>query len=77
MSPVKRVPTWRAVAHVILVLSLVFNLTLNVNVNQKKEGTHMAKDNCISQQSNSRLHLHNTDKKAGTSCVGVRSRRPG
>ena len=79
MSPANRVPTWRTVAHVILVLTLVFNLRLNINLNQTKEGRHMA------HTIKSQLHTHcsqqdkavDTKKRAETDCMGARARRSG
>lgn len=36
-------PAWRVVAHVVLVVSLAFNVPININVNQPEGGAHMAK----------------------------------
>jgi hypothetical protein len=79
LSPANRVPIWRAVAHAVLVLSLVFNVGINISLNQPKEGTHM--ENTIKKSALSGKRNAGSTKRAekttGTNCMGVRSRRPG
>ena len=75
----KRLPAWRAVAHVVLVLSLVINVGINISLYQPKEGKHM--ENTIKKSALSSKHHASSTKKAekttGTNCMGVRSRRSG
>jgi hypothetical protein len=75
-----RVSGWRVVAHVILVLSLLFNLRMNVNINldQLTEGKHMDKIIKQSMLLNNRNASQKTEKltKATvTNCMGARTRR--
>lgn len=76
----RRVPAWRAVAHAVLVLSLVFNVGISINLNQPKEGTHMAQTigkSALSKNRNARRKNAIATKTTGTNCMGVRSRRSG
>jgi hypothetical protein len=73
-------PAWRAVAHVVLVLSLVFNVGININLNQPKEGTHMAKtikQSVLSKKSKARSKKHRNVAKptATTNCMAASARR--
>lgn len=73
-------PAWRVVAHVVLVLSLVFNLRVNINLNQPKEGTHMAKtikQSVLSKKYKARRksNRHVAKPTATTNCVGAGARR--
>jgi hypothetical protein len=73
-----RGPVWRTVAHAVLVLSLVFNLRMNINLNQPKEGTHMANTinkSKLSTQHNVRSKNASAVKTTGTNCMGARARR--
>ena len=72
---------WRVVAHAVLVLSLVFNLRMNINLNQPKEGTHMAKtikQSVLSKKYNARRKYNRnvTKPTATTNCMGASARRP-
>jgi len=69
---------WRVVAHAVLVLSLVFNLRMNINLNQPKEGTHMAqtiKKSELSKSRNARSKKAIATKTTGTNCMGARTHR--
>jgi hypothetical protein len=73
-----RRPVWRIVAHAVLVLSLVFNVRMNINLNQPKEGTHMANTinkSKLSTKLNARSKTASAAKATGTNCMGARVRR--
>jgi hypothetical protein len=72
LSPACRVPTLRLVTHCILVLSLAFNLGININLNHPKEGLHMVKTT-----NSAKVAGGVKNKTAGLGCVGKRSRKSG
>ena len=72
-------PAWRAVAHVVLVLSLVFNIGININLDQPNGGAHMAKTikkSTLSEKHNARRKANRNVAKptATTNCMGARVR---
>jgi hypothetical protein len=68
---------WRAVGHVILVLSLVLNVKTNINleINQHKEGITMANTMKKSYPSAKRKANHKKVAAPATNCMEVRVRR--
>ena len=70
-------PAWRTVAHVVLVLSLVFNIGININLDQPNGGAqHMAqtmRKSTLSKKYNARSKEHRNVAKptATTNCMGA------
>jgi hypothetical protein len=78
MPAMRRRSAWRTVARAVLVLSLVLNVRMDINLNQPKEGTHMAhtiKKSNLSKQHNVASKNANATKTTGTNCMGARVRR--
>lgn len=73
-------PAWRAVAHVVLVLSLVFNVGININLDQPNGGAHMAKtikQSVLSKKYKARRKNNRNvaEPTATTNCMGARARQ--
>jgi len=71
LSPLHRVPIARQLtAHVVLFLTLVFNLGININLSQHTKGTHMTKT--IHQSAASIGNLTRAQETVGEGCVGLK-----